>query len=488
MRRLRNDMTNQGRSAPAAAPFDQRPLRIGPWELVPGVRRSHFNALLGASFFTIGLMTLVGNLQPYLFNAVLGVPIGEQGSLGGSLASFNELVFLVVASIVGAASDKVGRRPIYALGFVVMAIAYLLYPLATQPAHLYAFRAVFAIGAACVASMLSAIIADYAMESSRGRLVGICFFLNGIGVAALVVFGGRLPRMIEALGVAPVQAARCAYWTVAALCLVPLLIVAFGLRGGVAGSGEAADGDRVPQRTRAGDAHEGSARAGRKPPLLATLRIGLGAARDPRVLLSYLSAMVSRGDLAVLSTFFLLWLTTYGIGKGLSPADAQAAGTKFFGVAQIVATFWALIVITFIDRFDRVLALALAMVAASASYITIGMVDDPLGPGMYAAAAFMGIGEMSGILASQSLVGQVAGERGRGAIIGVFSMFGAAGILLSTWFGGILFDAWKPSAPYLLVGAADGVLAVLALAVWIGSRQSDGARTQQPKARAEPAG
>ncbi len=47
------------------------PLKIGPWELVPGVRRAHFNALLGASFFTIGLMTLVGNLQPYLFNAVL---------------------------------------------------------------------------------------------------------------------------------------------------------------------------------------------------------------------------------------------------------------------------------------------------------------------------------------------------------------------------------------------------------------------------------
>jgi MFS family permease len=231
-----------------------------------------------------------------------------------------------------------------------------------------------------------------------------------------------------------------------------------------------------------------SPRAAGKPSLLTTLRVGLGAARDPRVLLSYLSAMVSRGDLAVLSTFFLLWLTTYGIGKGLSPADAQAAGTKFFGVAQIVATLWALVVITFIDRFDRVFALALAMAMASASYITIGMVDDPLGPGMYAAAAFMGVGEMSGILASQSLVGQVAGERGRGAIIGVFSMFGAAGILLSTWFGGMLFDAWKPSAPYLLVGAADGLLAVLALGVWIRTRHREAAPARPATAPAEVSG
>ncbi|MBM4239111.1 MAG: MFS transporter [Gammaproteobacteria bacterium] len=423
------------------------PLKIGPWELVPGVKRAHFNALLGASFFTIGLMTLVGNLQPYLFNAVLAIPIGEQGKLSGSLASFNEILFLVAASFIGAASDKVGRRPIYALGFVIMASAYVLYPLATEASQLFLFRGIFAIGAACVSSMLAAIIADYAMESSRGRLVGICFFLNGIGIATLVVFGGRLPKIIEAMGAEPVMAARCAYWTVAALCFLPFLIVAFGLQAGA------------------------PARIEKKDPLLTTLRIGLEAAREPRILLAYFSAMVSRGDLAVLSTFFLLWITTYGIGQGLSPADAQAAGTKFFGLAQITATLWALVVIAFIDKLDRTLALALAMVLASASYLIIGSIDDPLGSGMYIAAAFMGIGEMSAILASQSLIGQVAGDRGRGAIIGVFSMFGAAGILVASFVGGILFDAWKPSAPYLLVGAADGVLAVFALLVYFKSRR-----------------
>ena len=430
----------------SAQPPAPPPLKIGPWELVPGVKRAHFNALLGASFFTIGLMTLVGNLQPYLFNAVLEVPIGEQGKLSGSLASFNEILFLMTASFIGAASDKVGRRPLYALGFVIMASAYVLYPLATEASQLFLFRGIFAIGAACVSSMLAAIIADYAMESSRGRLVGICFFLNGIGVATLVVFGGRLPKIIEAIGAEPVMAARCAYWTVAALCFLPFLIVAFGLQAGA------------------------PARIEKKDPLLTTLRIGLEAAREPRILLAYFSAMVSRGDLAVLSTFFLLWITTYGIGQGLSPAEAQAAGTKFFGLAQIMATLWALVVIAFIDKLDRTLALALAMILASASYLIIGSIDDPLGSGMYLAAAFMGIGEMSAILASQSLIGQVAGDRGRGAIIGVFSMFGAAGILMASFVGGILFDAWKPSAPYLLVGAADGVLAMFALVVYFKSR------------------
>ena len=441
-------MTRTAIPAPDGAAL--QPLRIGPWELVPGVRRGHFNALLGASFFTIGLMTLVGNLQPYLFSAVLQVPIGVQGKLSGNLASFNEIIFLAAASLVGAASDKVGRRPIYALGFIIMAAAYVLYPLATEPAQLFLFRGVFALGAACVSAMLAAIIADYAMESSRGRLVGICFFLNGIGVATLVVFGGRLPRLIESMGAEPVWAARCAYWTVAAMCFLPFLIVAFGLQPGA------------------------PARSEKKEPLLATLRVGLAAARDPRVLLAYFSAMVSRGDLAVLSTFFLLWITTYGIGQGLSPAEAQAAGTKFFGLAQVVATLWALVVIFFIDKLDRTLAMALAMTLASASYLLIGSIDDPLGSGMYIAAAFMGIGEMSAILASQSLVGQVAQDRGRGAIIGVFSMFGAAGILAATFIGGILFDAWKPSAPYVLVGISDGILAIFAFAVYFAARRRSG--------------
>ena len=428
----------------------EQSLRIGPWEFVPGVRRPHFVSLLIASFFTIGLMTLVGNLQPYLFNAVLHVPFSEQGRLGGNLASLNEIMFLIVASVVGAASDKVGRRSIYALGFIVMALAYVLYPLATDPAHLYATRILFAVGAACVSAMIAAIIADYATESARGKLVGICFFLNGIGVATLVVFGGRLPKLVESLGADPVWAARCSYWTIAAACLVPMFVVAFGLQAGA------------------------PARLAPKEPLLGTLRAGLAAARDRKVLLAYLSAMVSRGDLAVLSTFFLLWLTAVGMSRGIGVAEAQAAGTKFFAIAQVVATFWALVVIAFIDRLDRVLALALAMLIAAVSYGAIGLIEDPLGRNMYFASAFMGVGEMSGILASQALVGQVAESQSRGAIIGVFSMFGAAGILLASFIGGILFDAWRPSAPYLVVAAGDALLAIFAFYVfWSGRRRHD---------------
>lgn len=416
-------------------------LKIGPWEFVPGITRGHFYSLLGASLFTIGLLSVIGNMQPYFFREVLGVPDAQVGRLAGNLATFNEIFFLIAASFVGAASDKLGRRGLYAFGFALMAVAYVLYPLATSPGQLFGFRAIFAMGAACVAAMISAVIADYATERARGRLVGICFFLNGIGVAMLIGLGGTLPRILENMGVAPEQAARCAYWTIAALCLIPLCIVAFGLQPG------------------------SPARLEKREPLLSTLKIGLQSAREPRVLLAYLSAFVSRGDLAVLSTFFLQWLTLHGVSQGMTTAQAQSAGLKFFVVAQLAATFWAVVVILFIDKFDRALAVSLAMLMAAIAYLTVGFTSDPLSPAMYFAAVLLGIGEMSGILSSQSLVGQVSADRGRGAIIGVFSMFGAAGILSITFVGGQLFDRWRPSAPYIVIGIADALLAIIAF--WI---------------------
>lgn len=57
-------------------------------------------------------------------------------------------------------------------------------------------------------------------------------------------------------------------------------------------------------------------------------------------------------------------------------------------------------------------------------------------------------------------------------VILAVASFVAAGILMSTYFGGILFDAWKPSARYLLVGIAAGLLAVLALVIYLSQRRS----------------
>jgi MFS family permease len=426
--------------------------RVGIWELAPGVERSNFYALLGAAFFSIGLLTLVGNLRPYLFNSMLGIPDDIQGRVSGTMDVLSEIPALLLSGLVGAASDRLGRRIIYGLGFAILAVGYLLFPFARFDWTLYAMIFITACGATLIAAMLSAVIADYPRETSRGKLVGICFFLNGLGVASLVGVAAQLPKWYLAQGMTPIEAGRAAYWTVAALCLVPMVIVLKGL------------------------ARQAGTHSGPREPLLATLRIGLGAARDRRVRLAYASAAVSRASLSIISAFFFLWMVQAGKEQGMTPAEALSRGGGIFVAIQVTATIWAITVISFIDRVDRVLFMAVASGLASASYIWFGLVDNPFQPAMYVAAVFLGIGEMSGILASQALVGQVAPERGRGAVIGVFTLCGSVGIFLAAIVGGILFDAWRPSAPYVVVGCVSGLLCLLAIHTWLATRLDPASR------------
>lgn len=426
-------------------------VKVGPWELAPGIERSNFFALLGAAFFSIGLLTLVGNLRPYLFNEMLNVPQDLQGRLSGALDSVSEIPALVLSSLIGAASDRVGRRVLYAAGFLILAMSYFLFPFVSYGPSLFLMVFMLACGAALISAMLGTVIADYPRETSRGKLVGICFFLNGLGVASLVGLASQLPKLFQARGLSAYDAGLWTYWTVAGLCLIPMIIVARGLAGRPATAGAAAS-------------------AAEKGSLFATLRIGLAAARDQRVRLAYMSAAVSRASLSIISAFFFLWLIKVGQEQGMSVSEAYSRGGKIFATIQIAATFWAVIVITFIDRINRILTMAIGSALACASYTIFGLIDDPFQPIVFLAAAFLGIGEMSGILASQALIGQVAPERGRGAVIGVFTLCGSIGILIAANVGGQLFDAWRPSAPYIIMGVASGLLCIASTHVYVGTR------------------
>ncbi|MFM9011898.1 MAG: MFS transporter [Planctomycetota bacterium] len=416
--------------------------RVGIWELAPGIERSNFYALLGTAFFSIGLLTLVGNLRPYLFNSMLDIPDDIQGRVSASMDVVSEIPALLLSGLIGAASDRLGRRIIYGMGFAILAVGYALFPFARFDWTLYAMIFITACGASLIAAMLSAVIADYPRETSRGKLVGICFFLNGLGVASLVGLASQLPKIFLAQGMTPMEAGRAAYWAVAVLCLIPMVIV---LRG-------------LPRRA-PGQLEE-------REPLLATLRVGIAAARDLRVRLAYASATVSRASLSIISAFFFLWMVQAGKEQGMSPAEAMQRSGGIFVVIQITATLWAVTVISFIDRIDRVLFMAVASALACFGYVWFGLQDDPFRPAMYVAAVFLGVGEMSGILASQALVGQVAPVRGRGAVIGVFTLCGSVGIFLAAIVGGTLFDVWRPSAPYILTGCLSGLLCLMAVYVW----------------------
>ena len=415
--------------------------RLGPIQLRPGISTGNGATLLYAAFFSVCLLAFINFAQPYLLRVNLDVPADQEGSVSGLLAGLQEVVVLLLVAPFGALADRVGRRPVYVFGFIVIGFGYLLCSFATTVPQLAAFRMLFAVGSAAVGTMLAVVPADYPEEGSRGRLIGAVGVCNGLGMALVIPLLGQLPKLYADAGAGPAAAGRWAFGTVLVICLLTAVVLRAGLKGG-----------RPVQQSG-------------QEKFINLLRGGLAAARNPRVALAYGSAFASRGDMVVVGAFFSLWVTQASTAVGRSDADALAKAGMLFGIVQVSALLWAPVIGLIADRVNRVSAMAFAMALGAAGFLGIGLVDDPLAPTAIVACVCLGIGQMSAITASQVLIGQEADARLRGSIVGVYSFFGALGLLASTVVGGRLFDLLAPSAPFVMVGIANGALFVWALAV-----------------------
>lgn len=407
--------------------------------MVEGVSKGNVMTLLFGSFFGIAMMSFINASQPYIFTEILKIPTAEQGQLAGDMTFYQELVIIAVIGLIGALSDKIGRKPIWVGAFLIIGLGYFLYPLADSVDTLIWYRMLFAVGFAMNVTMLPAVANDYPMEPSRAKTLAVCFFLNGLGfIFVLTPLRFLLPLYTD---IAPdaIWAGRYWLWSASSIALIVSTGLAIGLKSG------------APEQLTKRDS------------FLATLSIGFSAAKRPRVSLAYLAAIVSRGDLAVLSTFFVLWLTQAGIADGMTTAEASGQAIKFYILIQMFALVWLGCLVFILDKIDRVVSLAIAMVLAGAGYGSLYFITDPFGPQMYAAAALVGMGEMSANISALTLIGTEAPVKGRGAVIGMFSLFGAIGILCTAKFGGWLFSNWLPVGPFVLVAGANAVVFVLAI-------------------------
>lgn len=417
--------------------------RFGPFTLAPGVSGGNMAALLFGAFATIGLVTAVAVLTPYLLSQTLGIPEERQGRALGGLAVINELVLIAAYGPLGALADRVGRRVIYAAGFAAMAAAYLLFPLAGSLEGFGLIRALYALGAGAATGMYATLIADYVREGDRGKLAGIGGMLNGLGVVLLALGLGALPAAFGRAGLDGDSAARLTLAVAAALCLAVALLLWAGLRR-----------DRP------------EASAGRKPGLVQQLREGWAVARrDPEVALACAAAFVARGDLVIVGLFTIAWGKLAATQAGMAPAEAIEAGRLPFVIAQAAALLWPLAVIWLVDRLPRVALLGWAMAVGSLGYLAMRMVGDPLSSSAIPWFALLGIGQISAVLGAQTLIGKAAPEAQRGAVIGLFNFAGALGILVLSALGGWAFDHWGPASPFLIVGALNGLVALAAIPV-----------------------
>ncbi len=169
-------------------------------ELAPGILPRNFGTLLYGAFTTIGLLAFVSIGTPYVLNVYLKIPIEQQGRIAGDLAAWSEVALLLVFGPCGVLADRIGRRQVFAVGFMFMAIAYALYPFASSVGELTAYRMLYAVGIGAATAMLQTILADYPANTSRGKATALVGTLNGLGVVILSVGLGGLMKTFVAGG------------------------------------------------------------------------------------------------------------------------------------------------------------------------------------------------------------------------------------------------------------------------------------------------
>ncbi|MEO7385644.1 MAG: MFS transporter [Gammaproteobacteria bacterium] len=415
--------------------------RIGPIGLAPGILPRHVGAYLIGAFFSIALFSYLTSLTPYVLKVNLGLPEDQHGRLSGNLQFIQEIAILLAVGWWGALSDRLGRRFVLMAGFLITALAYVLYPLATSVPELLAYRLLFGLGVAAGGAMLTAVVAgDFPDERSRGSLTGLTYFVQGLGATVSFFLLTKLPETFVARGVDELWAGRYAYFVLAALGVV----AALAFRGMPAGRPAGVTGRR---------------------PVRVLLTEGLAAGRNPRIALSYASSFAARADMVMVTLFLTLWIVQLRSRAGASPAEAASQAGLAIGITQAAALLWSPLFGMLGDRLHKVTVMALAFALAVLGYGALALTPDPSAADARWVLVLLGVGQASAILAPALLLGQEATSALRGSTFGLQAMFGGLGILAMSLAGGRLFDGVGPSAPFALMAIANGLVLVGALAV-----------------------
>lgn len=435
----------------AAVTPERDMLRIGPLVFQPGVTRGNVVTVMYGAFITIALMSYIGFIQPFVLTDILQVPAGRQGAVTGNMVLMHEIIVLMFMGLAGAASDRVGRRMVFMTGFLVVALGFVLYPLAGSVPELYGARAVYALGAAIAPIMVTATMVDLVSERSRGRWVGCISIMSALGAVFMALVLSRLPQAFMDRGVSAAYAGRYALWIAAALSLLTVGILWAGIRGGIlSGAGPLAREKRSA---------------------ITDMLIGARvAAANPRLGLALAGGFIGRGDFAVIGSFFSLWIIQAGKAQGMETGEALAYAGRIFGVVQLSAMAWGACMGYISDRMDRVGALAVGAVLSALGYTVLSWTEDPFSGGMLGVAVLAGIGEVSVVVAAGSLLGQQAPADRRGTLSGLYGVLGALGIAVVGFVGGQLFDRVAWQGPFLLMVGLNLLLALAAVLVRFGTR------------------
>lgn len=174
--------------------------------LTPTQRRNAtFFALLAVFLDVVGFGLIIPVLPP-LIESIGHLGLSDAARIGGALFAVFSLAQFAFAPLVGALSDRVGRRPLLLLAIGGLAVDYVIHALAPNLVWLFVGRLFAGI---CGSSYViaNACLADVSPPKERARAFGLMAAAFGLGF----VLGPALGGLLSAFGT------RVPFWCAAAL-------------------------------------------------------------------------------------------------------------------------------------------------------------------------------------------------------------------------------------------------------------------------------
>jgi MFS family permease len=183
-----------------------RPERSIGWRRLPW-RRPLVTVLIANGAYAWMIAGVWATLIPLFGNEEVG--LSEVGiGAGLAIASITEFAVLFPA---GKATDRIGRKAVLAPGYAAMAVALILWPLATTPALFFLANGVFGLISGYAGVPQAAMLADVTDEDVRTTAVAAFRFVGDLGFVLGPLVAGA---SADALG----------YGAAFALTAVPLLV------------------------------------------------------------------------------------------------------------------------------------------------------------------------------------------------------------------------------------------------------------------------
>lgn len=480
--------------------------------LKEGVKTSWLLAFLLSSFLTIASFVFLNSTQAYILTDLLSVPRTKLGIIQGNLSSMDEAVSMFMVVIWGVLSDRIGRRSVFASGFLLMALATFIYPLASSVYgvstgvsffnSLLFFRLIFACGGAATSDMLTVVLGDYAAEGKRSKLAGLLGVSTGLGACFGAFFLNRLPTFFTRKklhsnqpnvtdSVTSAGTIYISFWITAVLLLAGAFVSGFGV-----GKPPLEESEKEQEESKDLELLAEKQKKPKTCPVVGETTASLNSSTKcwwkrivfgfkaikthPTLLAAYLGGFVARGDSIILSVFLPPWIASFYAKNNLCPIDSESPlsdaalyitkcpeakklVSTLAGISNLSALLAAPLVGNFADRLGPLRALALPALLGACAYGGMLLIGDPRSKIVLFMAVLQGFAQIGMIISSVSLVAKEAPPHARGAISGVYSLFGAIGIITVSKIGGILTEVWTETGPFAVIASANVVLLLVLL-------------------------